>query len=110
MDKEDADLFGAADGVHGSLRRAGADIENNQLLLVPSPGLDEGGDCPGVAVYESHQRRGLRVAQRGFADRCVKPGQPRLRRHYPARGVAVAAPALTIGAATIKARPRAVIS
>ena len=65
---------------------------------------------PGVAVYKFHQRRGLLVTQFRPAGRFIEPGQPRLDRHWPALGVAVAAVLLTIGAATIRATPNEVTS
>ena len=89
--KEDTDPLGAADRIGGSLWRTGADVENDEFPLTPPPRFDKGGGNPAVAVHEPGQRCGLRVAQAGPGDRLIKSGQPRLRRHHPARGVSAAA-------------------
>lgn len=92
------------------MRRAGDEIENDQFALRIPAAFDEGVDVGRVTLKERGDLPRQRIGQVRGVNGLVERRKPTSNHRHPARGVEFAAAVPTIGAPTIRAMPKAMIS
>jgi hypothetical protein len=98
------------DRIDRRLRCAGQEIDHDQFALAVPAAFDEGSDVGGIMPKKRVDFPRLRIGQARGIDDLVESPKPTSNDRHPARGAELATAALTIGAPTIKAIPKAVIS